>query len=483
MLLFNPLVPEGLDAPSVVGDPAATTIQLQWQQPSQPNGVITGFSLHRRRASIFASSSHRDLGVAFYGTSYASLPPNSILSGFRTGISLRFRTSQPNGVLVYSISATLTDFTVIELRDGIPWYLFDAGSGPAAIRPLSNTTFNDELWHTLSVSREGNNGEILVDGTHMGQGSSIGTDSFVGAPNVLYIGGIAKGAPNTTTNDNLGNSNTIVNGQSFSGCLFGVTFTGESGSMSKADFSTQLNPNNGIGLARGGCPVDISPGVAFPGGGYLQLSTLQLAQGFSVRIMFRTTVPSGVLLFAYGDSNHILIELVNSTLRLHIKGSSTPEQVLVSSAGQLCDGQWHQVQVNTESDGVILTVESTTTSLGINNLNLDPTVGTFLGGTPTSMLTTFESLFEREPVHFSGCLRQLQVSGQVVDMFSDRQGSELVRYGSCASSTVLPSSVCSSQDELIDVGLSTTRIDTPSAPFTGEGAACTCVTCVIINFI
>ena len=464
--MFIPTAPIGLTAPTV-SSTSASSLQLQWQHPSQPNGVVTHFLLLRRQPSILSSPSQRDLGVVFYGTDYALFNPSASLSGFTTSVSLWFRTEQPNGVLTYSITASSTDFMALELRGGVPWFLFDAGSGPAAIRPATSVTFDDGRWHTLTASRTGRDGQIVVDGVHSGQGSSLGSDQFIGAPSVFYIGGLPNGTPLSSSMGTL-NPNATLTGASFTGCLFRVVFNED-----ELDFSTQINQNSGVGPAAGGCPIDLERGVSFVGGGYLQLSPLTFSPGsnFALSLNFRTTDPSGILLFAYGDSSHILLELRNSSLVLRVKGNNTAEHILTSStSGQLCDRQWHQLQVSRESDAVLMFVDGQSSAAGVNDLNLALTSSTFLGGIPSSALNMFMTLTGRGQVEFSGCLRGFIVNGEMVDMYGSRENSWLVRYGGCENSTRTADSSpeCVRADIESNTGLSTSYVDGQLAPFTGE---------------
>ncbi len=458
--MFPISAPMGLSAPSAM-TLNSSSIRLQWTPPTQPNGDITGYFLQRRRPSIVPS--RRDHGVAFYGTHFASFPPSTSLSGFSISLSLWFRTSRPSGVLVYAISESRSDMIAIELRAGVPWFIFDSGSGPGAIRPATNVTFNDGRWHTLSINLVGRDGTISVDNMYSGSGSSIGVNQFIGVASVLYVGGLADGAPLSSAQGSSNPSATLIGG-SFTGCLFNVMFN-----AATLDFSTQLNPSSGVGLPGTGCLVDTEPGVSFIGGGYLQLSPLNISSNtiFTISLSFRTTKPTGVLLFAYGSNSHVLLEVINSSVSLRVKGSNTNEQSLLSNQ-QVCNGQWHQVEIYRESDGVILNVDGQAKGVAVNNLNLGALSSTFLGGVQPTAQGTFTTITGRMVDEYSGCMRALSVNNAVVDMYGSRESLELVRYGGCGNSTSNTALACSTGDSELNVGVTTSRDDSQLDPFTGE---------------
>ena len=437
----------------------STSIQVQWTSPTQPNGNISGYILYRRRPSI--APSQRDRGVAFYGTHFASFPPSTHFSGFNSNMSLWFRTSQPTGVLVYSVSDSQTDFMAVELREGIPWFLFNLGSGTGTVRPTANITFDDGTWHKLTVTRAGKKATITVDDMYSGSGSSSGDTSFLGVPSVVYVGGLAEGAPFTFV-EGSPNPAATLNGGSFTGCLFRPTFNGM-----ELNFDTQLNPSSAVGLATAGCPINLESGVTFIGGGFLQLSPVSLPSGtnFVLSLDFRTTGQSGLLIFAYGTNSHLILELINATLFLRVKGSNTNEHILQSSS-QTCNGLWHRIQAFRESDGIILNIDGQSTAAPVNNLNLSSLSSMFLGGAHSMAQEAFAAVTGRAVNGFSGCMRRLNLNNVMINMYGTRETSELVRFGGCENSSEMLQA-CSGDIE-VNVGLTTSHVDSQLSQFTGE---------------
>ena len=440
---------------------------MSWTAPTQPNGVVTRYNVTRIKPSLLSSPLNRDLGVSFYGTNFASFSSSSGPSGFSTSISLFFKTLQPDGILVYSINSGKNDIVAIELRNGIPWFIFDAGSGPAALTLNDNTRFNDGEWHELVATRTGRNGQLTVDVTHIANGSSIGVDKFIGEPVMFYIGGLADGSSLTTISGHL-NPNATLNGKNYSGCLFGVKVTDVD-----LDFSSQLNPSVDVGSPSSGCPLNVEPGISFIGGGYLTAPfTPPGSVSFSMSIRFKSKSPSGLLFFAYGNDSYFIVSLKDSDLTVRIKGTNTDETTMSTSGlslpTQLCNGQWHHLQIFKESDGIIMQVDTQSTSKSFDSLNLMTMSDLFVSGVPTNSEAqfTYHDITSDSPDSFSGCIRDFQYNSELIDLASTYSSQKHVRFYGCENTSVSTPS-CIQMTRYFSTDLATTYTDTTIQPFTG----------------
>ena len=468
---FYSLAPSGLAPPSI-NITTDSSVQLYWDSPAQPNGIIIGYSVNRTRHSLHLSPAQRDFGTSFYGASYASFPPNSGLTGFNTVISLMFKTFQPNGVILYSMNEVQTDFMAIELRDGIPWFMYDAGSGPGAITPVEDDVYNDGNWHQITVRRAGKDAEISIDGSSTGMGSSVGQDTFVGNPNVLYIGGLANDAPLTTVLGNL-NPNATLNGHRYSGCLFAVKFGNPEVEL---NFTTILNSNPGVGYPNYGCPINQEVGVSFLGGGYVSMPyDAPETKSFSMSLWFRTTYPSGLLMFSYSSDSHIIVNLYESNLVVRIQGIDSIEIVLSSASlplsGELCNGQWHQFEMFKESDGIIVNINDQSLSAAIESLNISTSSNLFLGGVPVASEVWFayKSITSKYPSGFSGCTRSFKMNNEIVELQEDFGDTlEHVRFDGCDVSPVDENMLCQQEVLKVSTGLERAFTDFSVIPFAGK---------------
>ncbi|KAL5510277.1 hypothetical protein EMCRGX_G005796 [Ephydatia muelleri] len=105
---------------------------LQWNAPLQPEYVITAYTLHHRVPSLKSQSE-------MWG------PPSTI-------------------------NSVVTDFLGVKLHGGLPWLIFDVGSGPAVVGSNSTRTFNDGQWHTgymVLFEQASNTFYVTVDKVHM----------------------------------------------------------------------------------------------------------------------------------------------------------------------------------------------------------------------------------------------------------------------------------------------------------------------------
>eukprot|EP00731_Ephydatia_muelleri_P034961 Em0088g13a len=65
--------------------------------------------------------------------------------------TVQFHAYNPSGILFYQINSVITDFLGVKMHGGLPWLIFDVGSGPAVVGSNSTRTFIDGQWHTGHV--------------------------------------------------------------------------------------------------------------------------------------------------------------------------------------------------------------------------------------------------------------------------------------------------------------------------------------------
>jgi hypothetical protein len=95
----------------------ATSVELTWEAPAQPNGIISSYTVHRRTPSLLPTPARNDVGVSFTGTGYATFAPSSP-SSFENNLSFRFRTLGCCGLLFYTINAAETDMLQLNCATG-----------------------------------------------------------------------------------------------------------------------------------------------------------------------------------------------------------------------------------------------------------------------------------------------------------------------------------------------------------------------------
>ena len=376
---------------------------------------------------------------------------------------LRFRTLDCCGVVFYSINTAHTDMLAIEMRNGVPWFIFDSGTGPAAIRPDGDTRFNDGHWHTLRAVQDGQDGSITVDSSYIGSGRSVGTSTVVGYV-VHHVGGIPSGLPLQTTNGHLNLSATLA-GESFAGCLFNVTFNEET-----FDFSSSSSDPTGVGSPVQGCPVDLTPTTQFLGGGYLALEAGTITETcFNITFRFRTTHTEGFLFFMHtSDSRSFGMELIASSLYVVLYGVN---QFTITTQRPLCDGDWHAVTIEQDGQKLRYTVDEISDDLTLPSSSSSSIFSSqlFFGGVPldsaASKLAQEAGLDTNTP--FSGCVQMpqplLHVSSAAVSVRV--AAYELVQFDGCGN---VPGPSCIDPWDEVNTGASTEAVDADLTPFSSK---------------
>ena len=396
------------------------------------------------------------------------------LGGVRNEISLRFRTRSADGILLYYINAARTDLLAIELRGGVPWFVFDAGTGPGAARPQveSGTRFDDGDWHILVAFFNGTHGTITVDGVYSGVGESRGSSQVISSNQVLYVGGIPTDIPRTTVN-NLNNSAARVSGRSFSGCLFGVVLKGETLDFSLGQ-AVSFDLPQGVGFEQG-CPVALERGNSFIGGGYVSLAPDSItASSFSFTFSFRTTHNKGLLLFLYssGGTAVIAVEIRNSTLNLLLSDINGTD-IVTASQTIVCDGEWHSLLLDQTGDEVFLAVDGEGDSVFLSDPDTIFSSSIFIGGVPTDSMAynLARSVGVNVYAHFSGCTLERVLPSLLVNnapVVPSLSGFSLVRFDGCVPSSQLgDQESCTTPWTSSDVGNVLEYTDENLTPFSG----------------
>ncbi|XP_046723375.1 neurexin 2a isoform X2 [Silurus meridionalis] len=120
-------------------------------------------------------------------------------SGKKTGsISFDFRTTEPNGLLLFSHGhmqgsrehRPRVDFFAMELLDGFLYLLMDMGSGSVKLKS-SNKKVNNGEWCHVDFQREGRKGSISVNGRSMPFSTNEGSE-ILDLDGEMYLGGLPE---------------------------------------------------------------------------------------------------------------------------------------------------------------------------------------------------------------------------------------------------------------------------------------------------
>lgn len=436
--------PSGWPAP-LISNTTRTSITLTWDSPNDPNDV---YSILRRTPSLSPSPLRRDVGMAFDGNIIKWFNPElNFLGGIINTISFNFRTFSSQGTIIYYIDFIGSDYIAVELRNGVPWFFFDAGNGPAVIQPdLGGTdmAFNDGVWHSVTATQNGRRGNLVVDRIYSGTGQSGGTDTkeqVISPLQPLFVGGIPRGF-NRSSLRGVGNPNATLDGQRFAGCLFGITINNLALDFDRSDTVVE---NSSRIQEIPGCPVDLMPGWAFLGGGYLAFpKNILNSTTFIWSLDIRTTHREGVVLFIHAtDGFAIALELRTSVLHLLLINSIT--NTISIGDDSICDGLWHTIHLNRTQSEVFVSVDGSEGYLAHSSTSTISNSSMFLGGVPMNSVAYYVARDAGVNVYapFSGCIRSrvLNVGGVITTMLTP-SSRRFVRFDGCPSPYASPPDTC-----------------------------------------
>ena len=382
------------------------------------------------------------------------------------------RTLQTDAALIYTRHATNGEFAALQLCDGMLWFIYDCGSGPAAIS--SEITVNDGVWHRVVLTRSGENGMITIDDIYTTSGSSLGNDEVIGGGTALYIGGIPDDV-STVTNQNGFNPNATLTRTNFAGCLRDV-YTEDT----MLDFTVPAQMIDGIHPLNIGCPMSRGKGIHFYGGGYVSLPGIDVIISnqlqYRISINFRTTSNTGTILVAYSaeESNYLLLYLLNGVLNAILSTPTSEVHLSLDAVPFLqCDGLWKSATVHIRGDLLQVTVLNfednftTTSSIPLslqNDISLNSYV--YLGGIPIN--SSAHTLLQRHGLsdpYFGGCLQNVMLNNSMTDVVSQYSAAHLVSFAGCPVEDLSQS--CMDSIVSIDSELNVNLSDQNLNPFVG----------------
>ena len=301
-------------------------LNLTWRNPQHVNGPEPSFLLMKSEVAFATPPIEMSRGVRFPGLSYVRFPPSIVpRDASYTGIELRFRTLEPDCLLFFSAAPLSSDgvreeYVVLQLRDGRPWFLFDAQDNPTAVTTDNDDDrrYNDGEWHRIEANRFNRNGLLEIDGVFTGSNTSAKSTTVIGANDGVYIGGIPTDYDVARPGDR---QELLVTRSPLIGCLKDIrvqrnTALGDWSNVTwnEADRWHRAYPS------WQGCPIELNrPSIHFLGRGYLKMSEnlqLQNPNSWSITLSLRTQFTSGLLFYAgNNEDGFIMATILNSRIR------------------------------------------------------------------------------------------------------------------------------------------------------------------------
>ncbi|XP_076128169.1 neurexin 3b isoform X44 [Alosa pseudoharengus] len=319
--------------------------------------------------------------------SYLSLPKwNTKRVG---SISFDFRTSEPNGLILYTQGKpqdrrdargqrnNKVDFFAVELLEGSLYLLLDMGSGTIKVK-ATQSKVNDGNWHHVDIQRDGRSGIMSVDSRRTPFTAS-GENEILDLEGDLYLGGLPDNRADLVLPTELW---TAMLNYGYVGCVRDMFIDGRSNDI-KQIAQAQNGSQNGIkvscskptgkhcdsnpcknnGVCKEGwsrficdctgtgywartCEREASI-LSFDGSMYMKITVPQVmhTEAEDVSLRFQSQRAYGILMAATSrdSADTLRLELDGGRVKLTVNLGKGPETLY---AGQkLNDNEWHSVRV------------------------------------------------------------------------------------------------------------------------------------------
>uniref|UniRef100_A0A8C1YQE8 Uncharacterized protein n=1 Tax=Cyprinus carpio TaxID=7962 RepID=A0A8C1YQE8_CYPCA len=349
-------------------------------------------------------------------------------------ITLSFRTLQRNGLMLHTGKSA--DYVNLSLKSGAVWLVINLGSGAfeALVEPV-NGKFNDNAWHDVKVTRNLRQHSgighamvtISVDGILTTTGYTQEDYTMLGSDDFFYIGG----SPNTADLPGSPVSN------NFMGCLKDVVYKNNDFKLELSRLAIERDPKislHGDLVFRCEDVEALDPVTFETAESYIALPRWDTKKTSSISFDFRTTEPSGLLLFSHGKpqsskeqrpgremkTDYFAMELLDGFLYLLMDMGSGSIKLKTSNK-KVNDGEWCHVDFQREGRRGSISVNSRSIPFSSNEgseiLDLDSDM--YLGGLPESgqgLILPPEVWTALLNYGYVGCVRDLFIDGKSRDV-------------------------------------------------------------------
>ncbi|XP_054706570.1 neurexin-1-like [Uloborus diversus] len=409
-------------------------------------------------------------------------------AGLNGTLSLKFRTREPNGLLLYTDDGAARDFFEAKLVEGIARLRFNLGGGTAILTAGKN--LHDSQWHNFQITRNAEETALTVDG-EIQKRLTAGPDYMFGnatANGAVFVGGLPAwygsklgllSLPSAffeprfqgsikevafASDDGVLREQELQESQGIRSSTLRVPPGGEEGDAE--DHCERDNPclNSGSCISTDAGPAcdcrdtDYEGDVceqkrppseaSFTGSEYLHFGVGggggEPLVGASDRLslQFRSRQSAGLLFLAQHGDDFLHVALKGGGVAVHVKiGSGNVEKVVRPAKVRFDDNQWHRIVVHrkvreiTRATGfchVSVTVDGVYTEKGstAGAFSLLSSSVIYVGGAaPTAAASLLPASRVRN--NFVGCVRKVEFVADSVslDLLSlAKSQSNLLRY-------------------------------------------------------
>ncbi|XP_075319241.1 usherin [Odontesthes bonariensis] len=410
-----PAAPTGLSSPRLRPE-NETSIQIDWDPPAQLNGPNPLYQVERTDVSLSDPQEPVVRGTRFPGNGYYQFPSDTLPSNTDfTGIELSFKTHSQDGLLLCAFSpGDQEEFLAIQIKNGRPYFLFDPQGSAVAVSAQGDggRRYNDGQWHSITATRRGAVGTIVVNNQYSGSSSASSGSSIIGENAGVFIGGLPEDL--TLLREDSGDAQLVRQG--FSGCLRDVRIKMTDSPSDEWMFLDWTKASKKVSVYESweGCPLQTADGVHFLGHGYLELGTGVFSGGldFDISMDFRTDQLNALLLFTYSTQtgDYMLVELEAGLLAFILACDGYVTELSMWVGLSYCDRDWKQLSLAKHGSVISAAVndwaEETRGVGGALRLRVDSPF--YLGGVPTEL--SHPALDGRSHKHgLGGCIRGLTI--------------------------------------------------------------------------
>ena len=264
----------------------------------------------------------------------------------KSRFDLEFKTSKPDGLLLFMKDMERTDFFAVFIKDGKLVFSFDCGSGPSKLE--TEFRVDDDMWHTVDVSRIENEGKLVFDSREVkipdqSRFSFSSTKIMEVSPNI-FLGGLdnaMKSDPDIKRKLEFGSMNMVPG---FVGCLRKIRFEVTRNGKRKMRSLGKWQKNSNVIP----CSEKVEPGYFFgPEGGRVKaFRRFRVGIDFDVSMMIKPRNISGLLLAVRGRRDSAILQMVDGAIQFVVDNGRGPISAVFKPDDQFqfCNGQWHEIQ-------------------------------------------------------------------------------------------------------------------------------------------
>ncbi|XP_026292152.1 laminin subunit alpha [Frankliniella occidentalis] len=372
------------------------------------------------------------VGVRFHRDTTLQLRNPESLSQQTTSsrISVYFRTSQPNGLILYlgnekdssrkvrSLKSRRTktdDYIALVVENSYPVLTVDLGSGPTRI--IVTKIVDDGVWYQAIIERIGKSARLTI------------REEGINKEDVLYYKEDIISGTNSILNLDPENSKLFVGGFlnfRIQDDIIASSFDGEMEELVIGDtpvslwsfVSGSLNRNLTGAYERNKLVSSLTSnaGYRFNGSGYVVLDGKPYLQKerSAVQFRFKTKMRNGLLFLIGNEKQFFSVELRDGRILYQFDLGDGPVRMLSPEGVKYNDDEWHLVEAARDRKVGLLKIhgeESARANSGGFIDELTPTNEVYFGGYPDS-----HSYRDVTNLDFDGCIDNVQIDSGTIDL-------------------------------------------------------------------